>query len=127
MHFYPDETYEAVVEEIEEHILQISKGDVWLKNHLPTFVWGGTSMIEDRGEIFPSLEVDPNHPGVRMLSNSHQHVMGEPVGVSVSQTVTDGGWLAAEGIPTVVYGPGDLSNAHAVDEQVSIEQEEAIT
>lgn len=79
-------------------------------------------MIEDRGEIFPSLEVEPGHSGVRLLAGSHLNVLNENAQIGVSQTVTDGGWLGAEGIPTVIYGPGDLSNAHAVDEKVSIDQ-----
>ena len=39
---------------------------------LHIFEWGGSSMIEDRGEIFPSLEVDAGHPAVRTLMNSHE-------------------------------------------------------
>nr|WP_227936308.1 acetylornithine deacetylase [Alkalihalobacillus deserti] len=122
VHFYPNETYDQVSKEIEDHILKIAEGDVWLRDNLPTFIWGGTSMIEDRGEIFPSLEIDPSHPGVKLLAQSHQHVTGQGAIVDVSPTVTDGGWLADAGIPTAIYGPGDLLNAHSVNEQVSIEQ-----
>lgn len=122
VHYYPDETYEKVTKEIEEHILNVSKGDLWLKDNPPSFTWGGTSMIEDRGEIFPSLEVDPEHAGVQLLSQSHYRTFHAEAKIDVSPTVTDGGWLAAEGIPTVIYGPGDLTNAHAVNEKVSIDQ-----
>lgn len=127
VHYYPDEMYEQVTKEIEEHIFNVSKGDVWLKNNPPSFIWGGTSMIEDRGEIFPSLEVDANHAGVELLSKSHQQIFNEEALIDVSPTVTDGGWLAAEGIPTVIYGPGDLNNAHSVNEKVSIDQLIAFT
>lgn len=122
VHFYPNESYEQVAKEIEEHIGNVAKADVWLKENPPTFEWGGTSMIEDRGEIFPALEVDPTHPGVRMLSKSHEEVLDTNAVIDVSPTVTDGGWLGDAGIPTAIYGPGDLHNAHAVNEQVSIEQ-----
>ncbi|WP_332693032.1 acetylornithine deacetylase [Halalkalibacter lacteus] len=122
VHFYPNETYDKVAKEIEEHILKVAQGDIWLREHPPTFTWGGTSMIEDRGEIFPSLEIDPTHPGVQILARSHQHVTGQEAILDVSPTVTDGGWLADAGIPTVIYGPGDLLNAHSVNEQVSIDQ-----
>jgi formylaminopyrimidine deformylase len=40
----------------------------------------------------------------------------------VSSTVTDGGWLGNAGVPSVIYGPGDLNNAHSVNEKVSIDQ-----
>ncbi|MFA9556320.1 acetylornithine deacetylase [Evansella sp. AB-rgal1] len=122
VHFYPNENHEEVSREIEEHILNVAKGDPWLKDNLPRFEWGGTSMIEDRGEIFPSLAVDPANEGVQLLAKKHQGIVGSEAVVDVSPTVTDGGWLGAEGIPTVIYGPGDLQNAHAVNEQVSIKQ-----
>lgn len=122
VHYYPNETYEQVAREIEEHILQVAQGDPWLRENLPSFEWGGTSMIEDRGEIFPSLEVDPNHPGVQLLASIHQNITGEKAIIDVSPTVTDGGWLGDAGIPTAIFGPGDLQNAHAVNEKVEIEQ-----
>lgn len=122
VHFYPNETHEQVAKEVEEHILNVAKGDIWLKDNPPTFEWGGTSMIEDRGEIFPSLEVDPEHDGVQLLASVHEKVVKEKAIIDVSPTVTDGGWLGDHGIPTVIYGPGDLNNAHSVNEQVSIEQ-----
>lgn len=93
VHFYPDETHEEVAREIEEHLLKVASGDVWLRDHPPTFSWGGSSMIEDRGEIFPSLEIDPADPGVRLLAASHQKVIGSEAEIDVSPTVTDGGWL----------------------------------
>lgn len=122
VHYYPNESYEQVAKEIEEHIGNVAKADVWLGENPPTFEWGGTSMIEDRGEIFPALEVDPNHLGVRLLARSHEEILDENAVIDVSPTVTDGGWLGDAGIPTAIYGPGDLHNAHAVNEQVSIEQ-----
>ncbi|MFC7062356.1 acetylornithine deacetylase [Halobacillus seohaensis] len=122
VHFYPNETYEQVKEEVEQHILNVAKGDLWLKENPPTFEWGGSSMIEDRGEIFPSLEIDPDHLGTQMLAQSHENVSEKGAVVDVSPTVTDGGWLSDAGIPTAIYGPGDLNNAHAVNEQVSIPQ-----
>jgi hypothetical protein len=34
----------------------------------------------------------------------------------MSTTVTDGGWTAHFGIPTILYGPGSLEEAHSVDD-----------
>jgi len=122
VHFYPDESYEDVVREIEAHVLQAAKADVWLRDNLPSFRWGGASMIEDRGEIFPALELDPAHPGVRQLARLHGEISGSEAIIDVSQTVTDGGWFGDAGIPAVIYGPGELPYAHAVNERLSIEQ-----
>src|SRR5699024_12212506 len=79
-------------------------------------------MIEDRGEIFPSLEVDPNHEAVQLLSHSHKEIHNENVAMDVSPSVTDGGWFSEAGIPAAIYGPGNFYNAHAVNEEVSIKQ-----
>jgi|SRR5690625_137483 len=122
VHYYPDETYEKVTKEIEEHLLNVAAADPWLKENPPTFQWGGASMIEERGEIFPSLEVDQTHEAVDILANSHQYIYKEEVVMGVSQSVTDGGWLGEAGIPTAIYGPGDFLNAHSVNEQLSIDQ-----
>lgn len=37
----------------------------------------------------------------------------------MSTTVTDGGWLVDYGIPTILYGPGLLTEAHSVDEKIN--------
>ncbi len=122
VHFYPDETYEQVSKEIEEHILSIAQADPWLRENPPIFEWGGSSMIEDRGEIFPSLEVDAEHPAVHTLILAHESILKDNAVVGVSPSVTDGGWFGETGIPAAIYGPGKLHQAHAVNEQVSIEQ-----
>ncbi|PWW32095.1 N-formyl-4-amino-5-aminomethyl-2-methylpyrimidine deformylase [Cytobacillus oceanisediminis] len=122
VHFYPNETHEQVAKEIEEHIHLAAQGDIWLRENPPIFKWGGSSMIEDRGEIFPSLEVDDGHPAVHALMNVHEKIIKEKAVVDVSPTVTDGGWFGDAGIPAAIYGPGSLLHAHAVNEQVSIEQ-----
>ncbi|WP_174727083.1 acetylornithine deacetylase [Mesobacillus harenae] len=122
VHFYPNETHEQVAKEVEQHIQTIANADLWLRENPPTFEWGGSSMIEEQGEIFPSLEVDSNHPAVRSLVNSHETILNEKAIVDVSPTVTDGGWFGDAGIPAAIYGPGTLRHAHAVNEQVSIEQ-----
>lgn len=122
VHYYPNETHEQVIKEIEEHLLSVANGDVWLRENPPLFKWGGTSMIVDRGEIFPSLEVDPNHLAVQTLAKNHETILQKKAILDVSPTVTDGGWFSHAGIPAAIYGPGNLQNAHAVNEQLSIQQ-----
>lgn len=120
VHFYPDEDYQSVTREIEEHIHLAAMADPWLRQHPPGFVWGGRSMIEDRGEIFPSLELDRQHPGLRCLAACHTKAAGEEPSVGMSPTVTDAGWLARAGVPAAIYGPGLLSQAHGVEEGVAV-------
>jgi acetylornithine deacetylase/succinyl-diaminopimelate desuccinylase family protein len=122
VHFYPNEDFEAVIKEIEDHIAAVAAADPWLRENPPQFVWGGKSMIVDRGEIFPSLEIDPEHPGTRLLVDSFEKLTSQKPDVGMSTTVTDAGWLGRAGIPTVIFGPGKLEDAHSVNEKVEIRQ-----
>lgn len=55
--FYPNETHDQVAAEIEDYVNRLSDSDIWLRENRPVFKWGGSSMIEDRGEIFPALKL----------------------------------------------------------------------
>ncbi|RMF86287.1 MAG: acetylornithine deacetylase, partial [Nitrospinota bacterium] len=120
VHFYPDQTYEEVVAEVEDHVRRVAAADPWLREHPPTFRWGGRSMLWDKGEIFPALALDPEHPAMQLLRATHAAVAGTPPPITMSQTVTDGGWLGWAGIPAVIYGPGALQEAHAINESVAV-------
>lgn len=122
VHYYPNESYEEVCSEIEKHILAVADADIWLRDNPPTFEWGGSSMIEDKGEIFPSLEVDSHNPAVKLLSKAHENIHNSEVIIGVSSSVTDGGWFGKVGIPAAIYGPGDFGQAHSVNESCSIKQ-----
>ncbi|KYG31987.1 acetylornithine deacetylase [Alkalihalobacillus trypoxylicola] len=122
VHFYPNESYESVTQEIEEHLMAVASSDPWLRKNPPAFRWGGNSMIEDRGEIFPALEVSPNWQGVQLLQETHKQVFNKDVNVSMSPSVTDGGWLSEANIKTVIYGPGKLEQAHSLNEELSIDE-----
>jgi formylaminopyrimidine deformylase len=122
VHFYPNETWESVTQEIEDHVLRAAAADVWLRDNPPTFRWGGRSMIEDKGEIFPASAIPVDHPATRILEDIHREVLdSEPIH-EMSTTVTDSGWLETAGIPTVIYGPGSLDQAHTINEWISIEE-----
>lgn len=122
VHFYPNESYEDIIREIEDHVLRAASADMWLRENPPTFRWGGRSMIEERGEIFPSLELDASHPGLTRLQNAYETQLNLAPVVDMSPTVTDAGWFAHAGIPAVLFGPGELAHAHAVDESIDPKQ-----
>lgn len=122
VHFYPNESYEQIISEIEDHVGRAAAADLWLRDHPPVFRWGGRSMIEERGEIFPSLELDTEHPALAQLQAAYESELGEAPVVDMSPTVTDAGWFAHAGIPAVLFGPGELKHAHAVDESIDPDQ-----
>jgi len=120
VHFYPDERREEVTAAIEEHLRRAAAADPWLRDHPPTFVWGGRSMIAERGEIFPAVALDPDAPGLAALGRAHAAIHGEMPAATMSPSVCDGGWLAHAGIPTIIYGPGELAEAHTTNESIAI-------
>lgn len=71
VHYLPNESYESVVDEIEQYLNKVAEADVWLRENPLEFEWGGTSMIEDKGEIFPSFTVPTHHPGFKQLEEAH--------------------------------------------------------
>jgi acetylornithine deacetylase/succinyl-diaminopimelate desuccinylase-like protein len=63
----------------------------------------------------PALETDPELPLVRRFFGSIGQT--RPVGVNY---FCDAAVLAAGGIPSVVFGPGDIAQAHTADEWISL-------
>ena len=46
--------------------------------------------------------------------------LGAPAMLGGLRATSDAAWLAAAGIPTVVFGPGSLTHAHGPDERVAL-------
>ena len=65
-------------------------------------------------------EIAQDHPWVDTVRNSFVAALGrEPELVGMHFT-TDARYVRARGIPAVVVGPGDIEQAHRVDESVSV-------
>src|SRR5699024_2843306 len=111
VHYYPNETYEEVCQEIEKHLLAVAKADPWLRENEPIFEWGGRSMIEEKGDIFPALEVDEQNKAVQLLASAHTRIHKDDPIFDMSPSVTDGGWFGECGIPAAIYGPGEFTQA----------------
>lgn len=118
VHFYPDETPDGIAQEVERHVMAAAAADPWLRQNPPTFRWGGRSMIEERGEVFPALRLDRDHPAVRALADAYDEQVGEPPVLDMCPSVTDAGWYQLAGIPAVLFGPGQLAEAHATNESI---------
>ncbi|MGB0070913.1 MAG: M20 family metallopeptidase, partial [Isosphaeraceae bacterium] len=67
--------------------------------------------------LVPRLEkwVEPLKEAVRRGTGHEPRVVGVPYG-------TDAGPLSATGLPCVVFGPGDIAQAHTQDEWVDLDQ-----
>ena len=120
IHFLPNEDYEKVIQDVEKYLLDVAKTDPWLRNNPPQFKWGGTSLVRDKGEVFPPADIDPNHPTVKTVAKAHKIATGTEPPIVSWASVSDAGWFAKAGIPAVIYGPGSLKRAHIVNEYVEV-------
>jgi acetylornithine deacetylase/succinyl-diaminopimelate desuccinylase family protein len=67
------------------------------------------------------MEVAENAPALKALARSIKAVQGD-VTVEGAQYATDAGIYNAVGIPTVVFGPGDINQAHTESEFIDLHQ-----
>jgi acetylornithine deacetylase len=113
----PDADAEAVRGELERHLQLAAQLDPWLRENPPAIEWLGN---------WPAASTAWESPHVQALARAHERVSGERVAPPSVQNpsgfpaVTDASFLEAAGIPSVVYGPGDLRRAHAADEHVAL-------
>jgi acetylornithine deacetylase/succinyl-diaminopimelate desuccinylase len=117
----PGERHDEVLEEVRGIVAELRRADARVTAVVREME--GTS-----GFVHGPLECPEDHPGVVLLSEvigERLRGAGDPVGVNFW---TDGALLAAAtGTPTVVCGPGDIAQAHSLDEWVSLEQIRAAT
>ncbi len=74
-------------------------------------------LIDVKGYICPALETDPGLPWVRDFMRAARQK--KPLGADY---YCDAANLTGAGIPTVVWGPGDIAQAHTANEWITIEQ-----
>jgi acetylornithine deacetylase len=108
--FLPGETLEEVEREYEDRLEAVVADDEWLSAHPPSF--------ERRSIHFEPSEQDPEAPIVRAM----QSALGEagyedvdPVGKTYS---SDSRFYIEAGIPTVLFGPGTIDQAHFPNESI---------
>ena len=117
---FSGESIAATKEVFAAAIRTASAADAWLRDHPPVLEW-----FEGQ---FESGETDPQAPIVRELGACHQAIVGSPAHV---EGVTYGSDLRLftnhAGIPSVLYGPGDVAHAHTIDESIDIAEVVAAT
>jgi acetylornithine deacetylase len=115
----PQESDQEVVRQLEEHVLAACRLDPWLRDHPPEF----EALMR-----YPGMETDWEHPLPQAMSRAYESVTGETVERPTPQhpsnfgAAMEGTWLDRAGIPTICFGPGDLTVAHARDEHVRIDE-----
>jgi acetylornithine deacetylase len=116
----PGESTSAAREAMAAALASAAANDPWLKDHPPQLEW-----FEGQ---FESGQTAQDAPIVRAISESHAKVFGS---APVVQGVTYGSDLRLftnhGDTPAVLYGPGNIFDAHTVNEHVDLEEVLAAT
>ncbi|HEX7186785.1 MAG TPA: ArgE/DapE family deacylase [Actinomycetes bacterium] len=107
-----DEPVDAARQSLEDAVAEVCAEDPWLGEHPVTVEWWGGQFASGR------LPAD-NDLAARM-GRAHDRAGGGPQEVWGAPYGSDLRLLAAAGVPTLHYGPGDSALAHAADERVPL-------
>ncbi|MDX1579093.1 MAG: ArgE/DapE family deacylase [Gemmatimonadota bacterium] len=100
---------------LEEAVDEVADDDPWLREHPPTVEWVGAQFAPARS--------DPEDPVVRTLETAFRAVTDEEPTVAGMRYGADMRLLVNEGgIPTALFGPGDVREAHRPDESIELEE-----
>lgn len=111
---FPGESTEAARQALVEAVSRAAAADEWLSQHLPQVEW-----FEGQ---FESGATDPNHPLIQKLAAAHETMLGRRPNITGVPYGADLRLFTNHAhIPAVLYGAGDVSLAHAVDEYIEIE------
>ena len=73
-------------------------------------------VINSKLKVCPALETDPNLPMVRSMMG-----LTRQTGALGVDYFCDAAIIAAGGTPAVVFGPGNIAQAHTADEWISMD------
>ena len=74
------------------------------------------------GDVAANINTSPAHPFARAAAATLQAVCGERRDLTGYVQTSDGRWFAGDGIPIILFGPGDPALAHAANEYISSDQ-----
>ncbi len=111
----PGENPEEAKDAFRQTLSRVAAQDPWLREHPPELEWWG-------GRFLPA-EIPVSEPVVTKLQESVLELLGkEPILEGVTYGSDLRHLVLEAGIPTVLFGPGDVRGAHAPDESVSVEE-----
>jgi len=113
MGLLPRESVESAIRELRNFIHDYVKGDDWLRNNLPE--------VKQEGYAGEGAEVPVEHPIVQTLVNSYYRALGVKPIIRGHEGATDMRVLIKMGVPTVCFGPGTITQMHANNEWVRVE------
>ncbi|MDF3040412.1 MAG: acetylornithine deacetylase [Thermomicrobiales bacterium] len=112
--YYPHQSLPCLRAEFEERVLATCASDWWLSSHPPRFIWAL------RGLTNPPAETDRAHPLAETMLSSARRVNASAEATSM-QGASLLPWYTRRGIPGVIFGPGNVAQAHGVDEFIDLD------
>lgn len=114
-----DEDLAAARHTLEETIAHAAQADPWLREHPPTVEWWG-------GQFAPA-RTPTDHPLVGLVASAYRDTTGTAATLEGMTYGADMRLLVNDGrVPTVMFGPGDVRNAHRPDEYVPLSDLEVV-
>lgn len=111
----PAEDLDDARREFEHAVAAAGEDDPWLAEHPATVEWVG-------GQFYPG-STPTEDPIVTTVRGAAADVLAQPPQLRGMPYGCDLGLMVGLGrIPTVVFGPGDVRDAHAPDESVAVDE-----
>jgi len=110
----PGEDLDAARREFADAVAAAAADHPWLRTHPPTVEWWGGRFYPGRTPVDAAVVTDVRD-AVAEVTGRDPNVRGMPYGCDMGLTTNVGR------IPTVVFGPGDVRDAHRPDESVPID------
>ncbi len=108
------EDLDAARRELEAEVARVASHDPWLAEHPPEIEWWGGQFAPAETPRDDAI-VESLSGVVQDLTGRRPTVEGVPYGADMRHLVNEGG------IPTVLFGPGDVRQSHRPDEFVPLD------
>lgn len=112
--FAPTEDAEEAREEFQAALAEIGAADPWLRDHPPMVEWWGGRFLPARTSLEDGV-VSTLRDTFHALWGREADLRGATFGSDMRLLVREGG------TPTVLFGPGDIRQAHAANESITVE------
>ncbi|MFD2467744.1 M20 family metallopeptidase [Amycolatopsis silviterrae] len=106
----PGEDPDDLRRAIEKALAGLSATDDWLREHPPAVRWDH--------EGLPGWETPADHELLAALRSAQRSCTGSEV-LTGFTAGSDAAFFGAQGVPTAIFGPGEVPRAHAPDESVA--------
>jgi succinyl-diaminopimelate desuccinylase len=78
--------------------------------------------LHSEGDVAANINTPPNHPFVQSAGAALQAVCGQRRDLIGYVQTSDGRWFAEDGLPIIIFGPGEPAVAHAIGEHITVAQ-----